>query len=243
MSKTPLRPPQKRNDEYTQSGGEYGIVIDGNTIRRDVEILEVKNAIYACPKPEKQKRKPRPAKLPTRYEILEQQVEDTIKLIICWRDSQECVMKDIDGGRCGNGLMWNHYIAQKQSHWMKYDLGNAYWGCGNHNLLDKNGDPTLKIWVQKTFGTSVVLALQAEARAHSGNKLQRTEQDLEALRAHYDQLYQDRFFVGTDIPSRIKAGYYGKIIKGAWVAEDDDEQIFNLRGKPIATGVITWTKT
>jgi hypothetical protein len=183
-----------------------------NKLARDVDNLNVLNAIHPCPKPPKQG-KPRKAKMPTRFEILEQQVEDTMKLIICWRDEQQCVMRDIDGIRCGNGLMWNHYISQGQSHWMKYDLGNAYWGCGNHNLLDKEGDPTLGIWVQSTFGNAAVLALQAEARVHSGNKLQRTEQDLEELLADYEALYQRRYYVDTDIPSRIAAGYYGNLIK------------------------------
>lgn len=188
-----------------------------SNLHRAAEHHKVMAAIHPAPKPVKEK-KVKPAKLPSHYEILEQQVENIVKLLICWRDAQECVMKQIDGIRCGNGLMWNHYIPQGQSHWMKYDLGNAFWGCGNHNLLDKEGDPTLGIWVQMTFGSNVVLTLQAEARIHSGNKLQRTEQDLEELLAHYDELYQNRFYAPYDLPGRIEAGYYGEIIKGAFHA-------------------------
>jgi len=180
------------------------------TIQRATDHHNVMSAIHPKPKPEKQKKVKR-VPVAKRKKILENQLADIAKMIIAWRDGQVCVMGQIDGARCGNGLMWNHFIAQGQSAWMRHDLGNIYWGCGSHNMLDKWGDPILGIWVQDTLGSKAVLALRAEAKAHV--KVERTEYELEQLLAHYDELYQNRFYVNLDLQSLIKAGYYGEIVR------------------------------
>jgi hypothetical protein len=166
------------------------------------------------PKPLKADR-PRKKKTSKPYRaILEKQVEAVLKEIIFWRDSQVCVMGEIDGGRCGNGLMWNHVIAQGMSSWMKLEIGNVYVGCGSHNLLDKMGDKTIAAWLSSTFGAGALGALQAEMMAH--HKQRRNVVELECLLAHYDYLFQNRFYVNPELPDLIKAGYYGSIIQGVW---------------------------
>lgn len=165
------------------------------------------------PKPEKQPRKKRKAKQTNRA-ILEKQIENIVKLIITWRDSQMCVMQNIDGGRCGNGLMWNHYIAQKQSNWLRLELGNVFLGCGNHNLLDFRGDKIFSLWFIKTFGVKAAEAMNAEKAAHSGGK-KRTIDELESLLAQYDCLYQDRYYCDNTFEGLVENGYYGQIIKQA----------------------------
>jgi hypothetical protein len=164
----------------------------------------------AKPKPTKEAKKKR-VPVEKRRKKLEKQIEDIIKLIIFWRDGQVCVMGNIDGGRCGNGLMWSHVIAQKQSSWLKLDLGNVVCGCGNHNLLDFRGDKTLTLWYCQTIGVEALQVLQHTARLYSGTK--RTEEELELLLAHYDNLYQNRFTVDLDLQSLIKAGFYGEIVR------------------------------
>lgn len=164
----------------------------------------------AKPKPEKQKKTKR-VPIEKRRKKLEKQIEDIIKLIIFWRDGQVCVMGKIDGARCGNGLMWSHVIAQKQSSWLKLDLGNVVCGCGNHNLLDFRGDKTLTLWYCQTIGVEALQVLQHTARLYSGTK--RTEEELELLLAHYDNLYQNRFTVDLDLQSLIKAGFYGELVR------------------------------
>ena len=120
----------------------------------------------------------------------------------------------MDGWRCGNGLMWGHYIAQGQSSWLKYDLGNVFVQCGNHNGLDHNGDKSYAVWFVSTFGVEVARAMDAERDAHrekSGAK-QRTIQELEELLAHYDALYETRYG-SYEFGEMIGLGYYGEIIK------------------------------
>ena len=179
-------------------------------IRRAADHHNVMTAITPCPKPTKEK-KPKRVPIEKQRKKLEKQIEAMVKQIIFWRDGQVCVMGKIDGGRCGNGLMWNHFIAQKQSSYLRLDLGNVFVGCGSHNMLDFRGDKTLAIWFMRTFGTVAAEAMQAAAREHSGKK--RTLDELETLLAHYDELYQNRYTVDLALSALIRAGYYGSIIK------------------------------
>ena len=167
-------------------------------------------AVIGKPKPEKYK-KAKHVPIATQRKRLEKQIEEVVKLIIFWRDGQQCVMSKMDGGRCGNGLMWNHFIAQKQSHYLRLDLGNVFCGCGNHNMLDFHGDKTLSIWFMMTFGVQAAAAMAVQAKEHAGHKWEGYE--LEDMLIHYDELYQNRYTVDLDLPSLIEAGYYGEIIR------------------------------
>jgi len=136
-------------------------------------------------------------------------------MIIAWRDGQVCVMGSIDGSRCGNGLMWNHLVAQKKSAWLRHDLGNVFLGCGIHNLEDFHGSIVFPAWFVSVFGNKVFAAIDRERQEHIGKK--RTIDELEQQLAHYDELYQNRYTVNLDVPSLVKAGYYGEIVKTVWI--------------------------
>lgn len=166
----------------------------------------------AKPKPEKQKR-PSCKRSKSSRAILEKQLEAIVKLIIFWRDGQECVQVRQDGGRCGNGLMWGHYIPQKQSHWLKFDLGNVFVQCGSHNNLDYRGDKSYSLWFISTFGTKAAEAMERAREFGRGNK--RSIADLQEMLSHYDDLYQNRFYIDNTFEGLIKNGYYGEIIKNA----------------------------
>lgn len=173
------------------------------------------------PKPTKADRPKKKRATKPHRAIVEKQVEEIVKLIIAWRDNQQCVMQNIDGGRCGNGLMWNHYIAQKQSNWLRLELGNVFFGCGNHNLLDFRGDKTFSIWFIKTFGVKAAEALQAEKAAHSGGK-RRTVGELEDLLKQYDELYQNRYYCDSTFEGLIQGGYYGTIIRNSFLNTEEN---------------------
>ena len=189
-----------------------------NDLLRAADTHLVLAAIHeARPKPSKEKKVKRvPAE--KRRKKLEKQIEAIAKMIMFWRDGQVCVMAEIDGARCGGGLMWNHVLRQQQSHWLKLDLSNFVCGCGNHNLLDFHGDKTLTLWYCQTFGVRALQALQAEAQAHKGQK--RTEYELEEMLAGYDQLYQNRYTTDLDIASLVAGGFYGDTIRKAWLEEN-----------------------
>jgi hypothetical protein len=200
-----------------------------NTVLRASEVHEVvaviEQAKIGKPKPTKATRAklvkspilpPKPKKVPVakQRKKLCKQLEAIVKEIIFWRDSQVCVQAATDGHRCGNGLMWGHYIAQKQSAWLRYELGNVFVQCGSHNQLDYRGDKSYSTWFMETFGVAAAKALEAERDTHRDGK-QRSVIELEELLAKYDNLFQNRFYVNADIPSLIEAGFYGELIKGA----------------------------
>jgi hypothetical protein len=112
--------------------------------------------------------------------------------------------------------MWNHVIGQKQSHWLRLDLGNVFWGCGNHNMLDYHGDKTFFIWYCRTFHMRTAEAMNEEKQLHKGKK--REIYELEEMLAHYEQLYQNRYYVELELDALINAGYYGEIVRKAWKA-------------------------
>lgn len=192
-----------------------------NNTLRAAQGHEVMSVIErAKPKPTKASRpklpkKPSSAKM---RKMLCKHLEAIVKEIIFWRDAQVCVQTATDGHRCGNGLMWGHYIAQKQSSWLRYELGNVFVQCGNHNQLDFRGDKSYAVWFMTTFGPASAQAMENERDAHRGGK-QRSIIELEELLSKYDELLQSRFTVSADIPSLVEAGYFGEIIQGITIPE------------------------
>lgn len=147
-----------------------------------------------------------------RKKRVEKQLEALTKLLIAWRDGQECVMRG--RGKCGNGMMWNHLVSQNSSAWLRYDLGNVFWGCGVHNYEDYHGSTVMPAWYADTFGQAALSAMDLERITHNKQKHSLTE--LEDMLAHYDELYQNRYTVNLDIASLVKAGYYGEIVKNTY---------------------------
>lgn len=174
------------------------------------------------PKPEPSGKKTRRMSKPRR-KILEQQIEAIVKQIVFWRDGAECVERHIDGGRCGGKMNWGHFIPRSRSKYLKYDLA-TFVQCDSHNLIHDSkktggGDPIFSIWFVKTFGIDALDALSKEQREHTGQK-DRTIPELEEMLAHYDNLYQNRFYVNLDTPSLVEHGYYGEIIKNAYLRKE-----------------------
>ena len=168
------------------------------------------------PKPPKQKKV---KKIPAanRRAILKRQVADIAKEIIAWRDGQQCVFRNMSGGMCGGQLEWNHIIRQSASPILALNLGNAVCGCRNHNFAEKNGDGTTQAWYALTFGGTAWNDLRAAQEFYKGKNYR--EYELEEMLAYYDQLFQNRLYVDLDLKSLIRAGYYGEIVKAAWVKD------------------------
>lgn len=170
----------------------------------------VMDAIRPAPKPTKQRK---PAR-----KILEQQLEDICKHLVFWRDGAQCIERNIDGARCGGGIQWGHYIPRQQSRWLKYEIGNTFAQCRNHNNLHDKGAQTMGAWFALTFGVTAVVMLEAERAAHRGDKNQ-TVDELRDMLDRYTELYQNRYFVGLELCDLVAAGYYGETMKAAWKQE------------------------
>lgn len=169
-------------------------------------------AVIGKPKPEPKRKKARHSI--NARKVIEQQLEDICKLLVFWRDGAECVERNMDGGRCGGGVQWGHYVPRQQSRWLKYEIGNTFAQCRNHNLLHDKGAQTMGVWFVSTFGTRAACMIEAERAAHRGEKNQ-TIDELREMLDRYTELYQNRFYVTPILSDLIAAGYYGETIRKA----------------------------
>lgn len=164
------------------------------------------------PRPKPAKKPKKSAKRPkSNRKVLEGQLKAIVYEIIMWRDGQECVQKGM--GECKNGLAWGHYVAQGQSAWLRYDLGNVHVQCGSHNLRDYNNDKSYTVWFTKRFGVDCAEAMDKERAEHS--RQDRPIHELRDMLTHYDELYQNRYYVKDvgNVNELVERGYYGEVIK------------------------------
>ena len=70
-------------------------------------------------------------------------------------------------------------------------------------------------WFGQTFGAVSQVALEHERNMARQLQHKHSPADLEMMIAHYDELYQNRYFVEMDTESLIRAGYYGEVIREA----------------------------
>jgi hypothetical protein len=148
---------------------------------------------------------------PKRRKLLEKEVESLMRELVWWRDGSACVMRHIDGARCGGGIQWVHFIARSKSAYLVYILGNTFCGCANHNGLDHWGDDVMSVWFSGEFGSAAHKAIWQEARDHVGKKpaeweLQEWIDELKALLYNRPAMHTPELL--------IELGYYGKWPKG-----------------------------
>lgn len=148
---------------------------------------------------------------PKRRKLLEKELESLMRELVWWRDGSTCVLKDIDGSKCGNGTQWGHFVPRSRSSYLVYRLGNSYVQCGNHNLMHHHEDPVFGVWYSGTFGQAAAEAILADVRAHKGKKpveweLQEWIDELKALLDDRPATYTQELL--------IERGYYGKWPKG-----------------------------
>jgi len=136
-------------------------------------------------------------------------------MIVFWRDGNECIERHIDGRRCGGEIQYGHYVPRKQSSWLKWDLGNTFAQCRNHNNLHDKGAQTMGTWFGDVFGNDVQKVIEKEVSSAIQEKRKHKTFELEEILAHYDELYQNRYYVKdtSNINELIEKGYFGEIIK------------------------------
>lgn len=171
------------------------------------------------PKPVKQPKGKRVTS-PSRRAILEKQLEAIVKMIVFWRDGSQCVLQNIDGHRCGGKMNWGHFIPRARSKYLKYDLA-TFVQCDSHNLIHDSrktggGDPIFGLWFAKTFGVEALQAMSNAQREHLGANGKHSIPELEEMLAHYDDLYQNRFYIDNTFDGLVQGGFYGEIIKAAY---------------------------
>lgn len=172
-----------------------------------------------------QKSKPKPAKTAkgkprkqkTNRQKLMAELSDLCRKITTWRDGCTCVLVDVDGGRCNNVSQWGHVIAQGGSGFLKHSLSNSFRQCGSHNKIHNNNPAIYLNWYRHKFG-NLAFDLLTEASKKTYHKFAVPE--LWETRDFYRTIYDQRFVMnGASLAELIEAGYYGDIIREAWVKE------------------------
>ncbi len=149
---------------------------------------------------------------------IEEALETMCKAIIHWRDADRvCVIADMDGGRCGGGPQWGHVLGRTTSAWLKYDLSNSFRQCETHNRIHPS-DPIYFDWWRAKFGSRAWRKLNDTMRQRQNQD--RPLSEYEDILLELNDLYDARHAHGTDtLPELVAAGYYGPIIKSAWIEE------------------------
>jgi hypothetical protein len=161
--------------------------------------------IRPAPKPAKQKKGKR-VKYASPRKRMEIELEALLRELCNWRDGGACVLRQIDGGRCGGSIQWGHFLARQRSSYLVFAIGNSFCQCANHNLLHKVGDHIFGLWYDIQFGTDAHNALLDCARRSVGKKP--TIWELQDWIARVKYLLDDRPALYT-LAHLVELGYYG----------------------------------
>jgi hypothetical protein len=155
----------------------------------------------------------------TDKQLREMACDKLCRMIVEWRDGCTCVLSGIDGGRCSTTPTWGHVIPQGGSAFLVYELSNSFRQCSTHNLIHKETNPILyPRWYRETFGATAYNMLEQAQRENIGNGL--NAEELHCKLVELSDLYNLRWGYGGSSPGeRIEAGFYGSIIRDAWVKD------------------------
>ena len=170
----------------------------------------------SMPKPTKKDR-PKKKKVKTNRQKLILEISDLCRKITTWRDGCTCVLCEVDGGRCNDVSQWGHVIPQGASGYLKHNLSNSFRQCGSHNTIHKTNQAIYLNWYEHKFGKRAFDML-TEASKKTYHKF--TTPDLWEMRDEMKRLIDsEHLMLGTDIAGLVFEGYYGSIIREAWIKE------------------------
>ena len=168
------------------------------------------------PKPTKKDR-PRKKKVKTNRQKLILEISDLCRKLTTWRDGCICVLCEVDGGRCNDVSQWGHVIPQGASGYLKHNLSNSFRQCGSHNIIHKTNQAIYLNWYRRKFG-NLAFEMLTEASKKTYHKF--TVPDLWQMRDELKKLVDNTYLMaGTDIAGLVFEGYYGSIIREAWIKE------------------------
>lgn len=169
------------------------------------------------PKPTKAE-KPKARKKKTNRQKLIIELSNLMRELTTWRDGCICVLSEVDGGRCSEVSQWGHVIPQGGSGYLKHSLSNSFRQCSSHNKIHDKINPLLYInWYRHKFG-SLATDMLDEASKKTYHIF--SIQDLIDMRDNLKQLIENRYSMnGASLAELVDAGYYGEIIREAWIKE------------------------
>jgi len=143
-------------------------------------------------------------------------LDSLCRLITIWRDGCTCVLSEVDGSKCSNVSQWGHVIPQGGSAYLVYELSNSFRQCSSHNKIHDDVNPLIyPDWYAGKWGSRALRMLK-DAQRHDDYQTA----ELRDMVITYSDLYDMRFsFSSSTITDRVEAGFYGSIIREAWIKE------------------------
>lgn len=155
-------------------------------------------------------------KTKTRRWLYNEAMDALCRLIVEWRDGCTCVIAD---SKCSNVPNWGHVIPQNGCAVLVHNLSNSFRQCSSHNKIHDKINPLIYTeWYRHQFGN---LALEMLKLAQMDNPIDtRTDDELFSQLVDLSDLYDMRFgFSVSTIEEKVEAGFYGYIIREAWIKD------------------------
>lgn len=148
-------------------------------------------------------------------------LDSLCRLITIWRDGCTCVLADVDGGKCSQVSNWGHVIPQGGSAFLVYELSNSFRQCSSHNKIHDDVNPLIySEWYAAKWGKRALAMLSQAQIDHRDNENDYSTADLRNMVITYSDLYDMRYsFSSSTIQDKVEAGFYGSIIREAWIKE------------------------
>ncbi len=155
----------------------------------------------------------------TKTQMYKAALDRLCQLITTWRDGCKCVLEDVDGVHCGSVSQWGHVIPQNNGAFLVYELSNSFRQCDSHNLIHDKRNPDLYFsWYASKWGHKAKDMLNKAWRENVG--IQWNETDYWNRLIELSDLYDMRYSFGSaSLEDKIEAGFYGTIIRDAWIKE------------------------
>lgn len=148
----------------------------------------------------------------TDKQMYEAALDNICRLITTWRDGCKCVIHN-DG--CGQVSQWSHVIPQGRSAYLVYCLSNSFRQSETCNLLHRSVNAPYYDWYRSTFGERAYKMLIKTWQTKKGGR-----KDLPQLLIQYVDLYKNRHkYSVMYMEDLVRDGYFGEIIRDAWVKE------------------------
>jgi len=136
--------------------------------------------------------------------------------ITTWRDGCMCVIHE--GRECGRVSQWGHVFPQGSSAFLVYELSNSFRQSDTCNLLHRSVQAPYYDWYKETFGGLAYKMLVNSWQSNVGHGL--NAEELRDKLIEYGDLYELRHsFTNATLEDKVEAGFYGSIIREAWIKE------------------------
>lgn len=156
----------------------------------------------------------------SKIQIYKMALDWLCKSMVEWRDGVTCVLAEVDGAACSTVPNWGHVIPQGGSAFLVYELSNSFRQCSAHNKIHDKVNPEIYLeWYRNRWG-ALALKMLKQAQIDNRGGTNWDETDYWNMLIEMSDLYSLRFsFGGASLEDKVEAGFYGNIIREAWIKE------------------------